>query len=85
MKRDLRMIQSCCDMRGSCWLWRLGGDAKGRPVARIDGRSRYVRRVAHELHHGVTLQVDELIGAKCGQMRCVSPACPPQAPAPHTK
>lgn len=75
MKRDLQMIKSCCNMRGACWIWRNGTEAKGRPVARFEGKVRYVRRMVFELNQGRALLPGQMIGARCGTLLCVSPNC----------
>ncbi len=74
MKASLQLIRSCCDIRGNCWLWRHGVDAKGGALARFDGVVRRVRRVVFELDRGVEL-ASQKIGARCGTVRCVSPVC----------
>lgn len=72
----LEAIRARCDEVADCWIWRDGTTADGYPIFKPTGQRKcvLVRRYVFELAGG-KLRPRVPVVAKCGERKCVNPAC----------
>lgn len=70
----LRIVQDRCECVADCWVWQnyIGGSG---PEMQWDGKPRYVRRLVYAQNHGGMVPEGKVVTPRCGNKRCVSPAC----------
>lgn len=56
-----------------CRIWLGATTRRGYPVAKVDGRTRLLRRVVYERHRRV-LQPGETVEMQCGERACIEPS-----------
>ena len=71
----LEGIRLRCVCDGSCWLARTAPRDDGRIVMSINNRSVHARKWIYEATTGKKLPARLATSVKCGNDRCISPAC----------
>jgi hypothetical protein len=71
----LESIRIRCVCDGKCWLVKTTPQPDGRIILSIDNRSVHARKWVYETTTGKKLQQRFATSARCGNDRCVSPAC----------
>jgi len=76
MNNTLEAIKARCDEVGDCWIWRDATTGEGYPIFKPAGSKKceLVRRYVFALAGG-RLKARVPVVAKCGERKCVNPAC----------
>lgn len=72
IRQTLKSLRAHCDFVGECWIWR---NIKDRPRINHGGKIVLVRRLVRELKTHSPIPDGMQVLAKCGNTKCVSPAC----------